>query len=305
MNDNNNNSNSNSNNEENDKWNTLIDMNNNDMNSKLKGEKSDLNLLLTIGEEKEKDNFDNQEKKDIIGRWYLDKELGHGAFGWVILGINIKNNKSKVALKFICKPNTPSNVAIGENKSDYTSFLNKQINTEIDVYRQLKHKNIIKLLSYDLNTKYKMGIKENNNKVADCVMLVFEYCEWGSINDNIIHKIHNYVNDNDETKIKIFRSYFHQLISALQECHSHDIIHRDLKPDNLLLDSNFQLKIADFGLSNVRDLPQRDNNNAISHERVGTQGFIAPEVALGRNYGSSCDIFSAGVILFYFLFGFC
>ena len=47
------------------------------------------------------------------------------------------------------------------------------------------------------------------------------------------------------------RHFFHQIVSGVEYCHYHHIVHRDLKPENLLLDADNNIKIADFGLSNV------------------------------------------------------
>lgn len=49
----------------------------------------------------------------------------------------------------------------------------------------------------------------------------------------------------------IARTYFRQLLGALEVCHAQGVFHRDLKPENLLLDGNFQLKLADFGLAAI------------------------------------------------------
>lgn len=97
---------------------------------------------------------------------------------------------------------------------------------------------------------------------------------------------------------KVGRFYFQQLISALEHCHEKGIVHRDIKPENLLVDEHFNLKIADFGFSKVFD-PQ----NRLLYTNLGTSAYKAPEIAENKPYdGTKSDIFSAGIMLFLFIF---
>lgn len=96
---------------------------------------------------------------------------------------------------------------------------------------------------------------------------------------------------------EVSRHYFHQLVDSLEYLHnSQEIVHRDLKIENLLLDKNYQLKLADFGLS----IKKHGNlGTGIMYSRVGTRNYMAPEVLEKRPYrGTSVDIFALGVILF-------
>ncbi|XP_011361609.1 serine/threonine-protein kinase MARK2-like [Pteropus vampyrus] len=85
---------------------------------------------------------------------------------------------------------------------------------------------------------------------------------------------------------------FRQLISAVHYCHQRGIIHRDLKPQNILLDADLNVKLADFGLS----------NEYVGHKLstfCGSLPYVAPEVFQGRGYhGPGVDVWSLGVILY-------
>ena len=77
------------------------------------------------------------------------------------------------------------------------------------------------------------------------------------------------------------RKYFKQLINALEYCHDRQIVHRDLKLENLMLDKNFTLKLADFGLARQCHMPER----TLTHEVV-TLWYRPPEVLLNApTYG--------------------
>lgn len=81
---------------------------------------------------------------------------------------------------------------------------------------------------------------------------------------------------------------------ALAYLHAHDIIHRDLKGENLLLTDNMRVKVADFGFARIA--AQNDEEmRRLSY--CGTEGYMAPEIILGMEFGKSVDIFSFGVVL--------
>lgn len=77
-------------------------------------------------------------------------------------------------------------------------------------------------------------------------------------------------------------------------------MHRDLKPENLLLDHNYNIKIVDFGLSNV----YKDKSEKLT-TACGSPCYAAPEMVAGKPYfGLQTDIWSAGVILYAMLCGY-
>ena len=94
------------------------------------------------------------------------------------------------------------------------------------------------------------------------------------------------------------RKLFQQIICAVEYCHRHKIVHRDLKPENLLLDNNMNVKIADFGLSNI----MTDGN--FLKTSCGSPNYAAPEVIGGKLYGGpDVDVWSCCVFLYVFLVG--
>ena len=94
------------------------------------------------------------------------------------------------------------------------------------------------------------------------------------------------------------RHFFHQIISSIEYCHYHKIVHRDLKPENLLLDADNNIKLADFGLSNVA------HDGDFLKTSCGSPNYAAPEVISGHLYaGAEVDVWSCGVILYALLCG--
>lgn len=97
------------------------------------------------------------------------------------------------------------------------------------------------------------------------------------------------------------RYYFNQLLKGLDHCHLNGVAHRDLKPDNLLLDDQFNLKIADFGFA--APVEGRDGNGLLL-TKLGTLNYMAPEIHLRQPYqGRTVDLFSSAIILFIMVTG--
>ena len=92
------------------------------------------------------------------------------------------------------------------------------------------------------------------------------------------------------------RYYFKQFMDGLDHCHSKGFTHRDLKPENLLLDENFNLKIADFGFA--APVEGRDGKGYLK-TYLGTKNYMAPEIHFCQPYqGRSVDLFASALILF-------
>jgi len=127
----------------------------------------------------------------------------------------------------------------------------------------------------------------------DCILLVLEFAPGGELFDILYYT--------NALEPVVARTYFKQFIAGLEACHQAGVAHRDLKPQNLLLDSKFNLKITDFGLSKVF---QSDTATLMKTAYAGTKGYQAPELLLNRPYDYLADVFSAGVVLFILLTGY-
>lgn len=111
-------------------------------------------------------------------------------------------------------------------------------------------------------------------------------------------ELFQYIVENGRMEESEARRFFQQIIAATDYCHRHKIAHRDLKPENLLLDEFLNVKIGDFGLSNVM------TDGDFLKTSCGSPNYAAPEVISGRLYsGPEVDVWSCGVILYVMLCG--
>nr|CAH0110540.1 unnamed protein product [Daphnia galeata] len=141
---------------------------------------------------------------------------------------------------------------------------------EITVLKELDHPHVVKLLDVV--------------HVEKKIFLVFEY-----LNQDLKKLLDSKPCGLEPASVK---SFLWQMLKGIAFCHAHRILHRDLKPQNLLVNKNGLLKLADFGLARAFGLPLR----SYTHEVV-TLWYKAPEVLLGAKiYTTSVDIWSVGCI---------
>ncbi len=154
--------------------------------------------------------------------------------------------------------------------------MEEKVRREIKILRLFMHPHIIRLYEV-LETPHD-------------IFVVMEYVKSGELFDYIVEK--GRLGENEA------RHFFQQIVSGVEYCHRNMVVHRDLKPENLLLDSKNNVKIADFGLSNV----MRDGH--FLKTSCGSPNYAAPEVISGKLYsGPEVDVWSCGVIMYALLCG--
>ncbi|KAJ9451397.1 CBL-interacting protein kinase 23 [Diplonema papillatum] len=204
-----------------------------------------------------------------IGKYELGKTLGTGTFSKVKYGSDTESNAA-FAIKIIDKSQLAK------------EHMEEQLKREIAVMKLLKHDNIVQLKEVLQTQKH--------------IYLILELITGGELFDRIVA-----AKKFDEPTA---RKYFQQLIMGIYYCHQQGIAHRDLKPENLLLDGNDNLKISDFGLSNLQR-GGAGGGGTLLQTVCGTPNYVAPEVLKEKGYnGITADIWSCGVILFVMLAGY-
>ncbi len=151
-----------------------------------------------------------------VGNYLIGKTLGQGTFGKVKLGTHVLTG-SKAALKILEK----------DRIVDVADM--QRITREIHILKLLNHDNVVRLFEVIDTPKH--------------IYLIIEHVSGGELFDYIVAR--------KRVREKEACRFFHQIISGLDYCHKRCVIHRDLKPENLLLDEHKNIKIIDFGLSNM------------------------------------------------------
>lgn len=202
------------------------------------------------------------EKLVRVGYYELEKTIGKGNFAVVKLATHIVT-RTKVAIKIIDKT-----VLNEENLT--------KIFRETAILKKLRHPHITRL--YQL-----METKQT-------IYMVTEYASNGEIFDHLVAK--GRMSEPEAKRI------FRQIVSAVSYCHSNGVVHRDLKAENLLLDHNMNIKLADFGFSN-----QFTEGNLLT-TFCGSPPYAAPELFQGLKYdGPKADIWSLGVVVYVLVCG--
>uniref|UniRef100_A0A6Q2WRZ0 Serine/threonine-protein kinase PLK4 n=1 Tax=Esox lucius TaxID=8010 RepID=A0A6Q2WRZ0_ESOLU len=190
--------------------------------------------------------------------------LGKGSFACVYRAKSV-NTGLEVAIKMIDK------------KAMHKAGMVQRVSNEVEIQCRLKHPSILELYNYFEDSNY--------------VYLVLEMCHNGEMSRYL--KERKVPFSEDEA-----RHFMHQIVKGMLYLHTHGIMHRDLTLSNLLLSSNMNLKIADFGLATQLKLPSDKH-----FTMCGTPNYISPEVATRSAHGLESDVWSLGCMFYAFLMG--
>ncbi|PGH07725.1 CAMK/CAMKL/KIN1 protein kinase [Helicocarpus griseus UAMH5409] len=208
------------------------------------------------------------------GQWALGKTIGAGSMGKVKLAKNLETGE-QVAVKIIPRHSTEEHRG---NRDAERADRSKEIRTAREAA-------IVTLL----NHPYVCGMRDVVRTNYHWYML-FEYVNGGQMLDYII--------SHGKLKEKQARKFARQIASALDYCHRNSIVHRDLKIENILISKTGDIKIIDFGLSNLYS-PKSQLKTF-----CGSLYFAAPELLQARQYvGPEVDVWSFGIVLYVLVCG--
>ncbi|KAF7843041.1 L-type lectin-domain containing receptor kinase IX.1 [Senna tora] len=189
-----------------------------------------------------------------------ENKLGHGGFGDVYRGF-LKDSSSYVAIKKV---------------SDCSRQGVKEFASEVRIISQLRHRNLVQLIGWCHERKE--------------LLLVYEYMPNGSLDSHLFR---------DRTLMLSWTVRFkiaQGLASALLYLHEEweqCVLHRDIKSSNIMLDSNFNARLGDFGLARLVDHTKSGQTTALA----GTMGYMAPEYLITSRASKESDVYSFGVVL--------
>ncbi|XP_039168266.1 cysteine-rich receptor-like protein kinase 10 [Eucalyptus grandis] len=189
------------------------------------------------------------------------KKLGQGGFGAVYMGQ--LSNGQEIAVKRLSQNSSQGEV---------------EFKNEVMLLARLQHRNLVRLLGFCLE-----GVEQ---------LLIYEFVPNASLDQFIFDPLKR-ANLNWDRRHNIIMGVARGMLYLHEESRLR-IIHRDLKASNILLDSNMNPKISDFGMARLFEL---DQTRAETNRIVGTYGYMAPEYAMHGTFSIKSDVFSFGVLV--------
>jgi serine/threonine protein kinase len=190
--------------------------------------------------------------------------MGTGAYGVVVSAIDTQTQR-RVAIKKI-------------EKAFEHPVYSKRTLRELKIMRLMRHDNILKLLTIQLPT----SLDEFNDLYIFTELLETD--------------LSSIIKSSQPLTAEHTQFFLYQLLRGLKYLHSANILHRDLKPRNILVNTNCDLKICDFGLSRAELVGLEVSSGSMS-DYVATRWYRAPELILTyKKYTKALDVWSVGVI---------
>ncbi|XWS37634.1 hypothetical protein CRYUN_Cryun19dG0061600 [Craigia yunnanensis] len=203
--------------------------------------------------------FTSKELEEATNNFDSNRELGDGGFGTVYYG-KLRDGRA-VAVKRLYE----------NNYKRLEQFMN-----EVEILTRLRHQNLVSL--YGCTSRHSREL-----------LLVYEYVPNGTVADHL----HGQRAKPGTLSWSIRLEIAIETANALRYLHASDTIHRDVKTNNILLDNNFGVKVADFGLSRL--FPTDVTH--VSTAPQGTPGYVDPEYYQCYQLTDKSDVFSFGVVL--------
>ncbi|KAL5564959.1 hypothetical protein UlMin_028123 [Ulmus minor] len=202
--------------------------------------------------------FSYSELSRATNNFAEEGKLGEGGFGGVYKGL-LSECKTEVAVKRVSKGSK-------QGKKEYIS--------EVKIISRLRHKNLVKLIGW---------CHENGE-----LLLVYEFMPNGSLDFHLFgEKLALPWNERHKIAMGLASALFY-LHDESEQC----VVHRDIKSSNVLLDSEFNAKLGDFGLARFVDHELGMQTTALA----GTMGYLAPECAISGKASKESDVYSFGVV---------
>ncbi|RNA03037.1 testis-specific serine threonine- kinase 1 [Brachionus plicatilis] len=201
----------------------------------------------------------------------LHATIGNGSYAKVkeVEYISKNGERRKFAAKIIDRRKAPAD------------FLNKFLPRELEIYLKLDHPNIVRI--YEIMEIYHR------------IYIIMELAEGGDLLD--------FIKKRGALPNNLAKRMFNELAHAIKYIHGLQITHRDLKCENILLDKNYHVKLADFGFGRSC-VDSETGKRILSRTYCGSAAYAAPEILQGTPYNPKLyDIWSLGCILYIMVCG--